>query len=221
MKSKKALTQGQLVAGIVITIVAFMVVYFAVVAPIASGAPSTFSDEMCHMNTALINAVGTGGKWIPPLFFCSMRKAEIKADNWKECPEEYKTKYDAAETKNKPKALKDCAAYQIGKLADRCWYMGGKGKVDFGILKGKRFDCFNVVVTNMGKNKKLNENDIRNGIKAVKENGELKYGISYKEDSNEFSFEPNDKHIETGKVAPMYYCFGGLVRQVSFFGCED
>jgi len=221
MKGKKAqLDQhGSLIARIVVVIVAFTLIMLIVVGPAIGIFTGGFGDGLCRTNVALRNSFPFGAKGLVGLdHFCGSTDIKVYADDWKKCPEAYKEEFKAAPTENEEiRALKKCAAYQIVKLADRCWYMGGGSDVNLG--SEDRFDCFDVTVRDIGEDKKINlKDDILPARKDVKAADELKNKIP----DNKITFPDNDQqHITEGKTARIYFCYGGKVREVSFFDCED
>lgn len=229
MKDKKAaLTRGEFIIMMVLVIVAFLIVYFAVVAPTAKAVPSSFGSELCRMNVGLKGFFPTGAKWIVSTdIFCKYGSTIIiYADDWDRCRPEYKEMYDqakkagekgllsltgaataeeiSASEKDQILALKSCAAYQIALYADSCWYMFGEDNLNLGASTPTVY-CYEIVVRDLGEDVKLKESDIKTAISAAKEDGKFKSNLS----KGRFKFHGGDslKSDQKAGIAAWYKAF--------------
>jgi len=207
MKNKKAaLTRGEFIIIMVLVIVAFLIVYFAVVAPTAKAVPSAFGDELCRINAGVRGLIGAGKTFIP-LPLCGERRADIYADDWSQCNPRYKEDFERAgktglfaisgaataeeitpKEEEQRLALKNCAAEQIAKLVIRCWYMYGEGGWNL-LNVGGHYDCFRFYVYDLGEDNKISQDDVKDHINSSylrshlqweKNNGHYKIDIQEK-----------------------------------------
>lgn len=195
INSKKAAIAVTVIVIIIIAIISstLVLIIFTKVAQ-GVGAESTFPDTMCRINTALVEKLPSGSKWILKWFFCSSRTTKLDATDWEKCPEtytDYKTSIEAKETP--PEAIKNCASEQLANLAMRCWQMYGREKWDFGSYWD--YECFKVKISRHIGDNTVKESDVTEFLDCdFLENNKCRSGdCSYCGDSN---FIWWDKYLE-------------------------
>jgi len=135
-----------ILVGIVVLIVFFMV---------AKG--MKFEDASCRMKSSILSLVPSGTKWmLGGLTDCSATPEQIDGNDWSKCTEDIKKDYDACgkDESCRLDAQRECGAYQLAKLADRCY--GRYGRNDFqGYVADRggcgRYPCYSVEVLDTGK----------------------------------------------------------------------
>lgn len=155
--NKRGITKS-LLAKIVIAIlvgIVVLVVFFMV----AKG--MKFEDASCRMKSSILTITPIGTKWmVGSLADCSATPEQIDGNDWSKCTEDIKKDYDACGKDEvcRLDAQRECAAYQLAKLADRCWQRYGAG--DFRGFAGEknncnRYPCYSVKVYDTGKQSDL------------------------------------------------------------------
>lgn len=148
--NKSGKVEQSVLISLLLAITIGVVVLLAIVYPVYGASNTSTGDGLCHFNTALRNAMPKGTKVAIPLLLCGEKSAKIYANDYSKCPAQYKG--DA----------KNCGAYQIAVLADRCLYRGGGKDSYLGIMTSEYDICFkDVKVTNMGEGQKIKEQDLK------------------------------------------------------------
>lgn len=90
-----------------------------------------FGDGYCRFKSSIMKIMPSGVKaMLSGVLSCSWQNENADGNDWDKCPE-MEAKYKACKDQECANDVnKDCAAYQIAKLAERCWWRYLSGNME-------------------------------------------------------------------------------------------